>query len=238
MPCHARSRQTSPTACRFWLLLACALPAAGMAQTRDVTGELAVSSDLVERGIVVGRPRPIVQGLLSFYDARGWSVTTALGMQTYGSQSTRAIVRGAYDGVIDNDWQYQASLQYYAYPGDAFFRLYDRAEGTLSASFRDVFTVGLSAFHYVHTRDEISPMRWALDAGARWPLTPRLSLVGSLGVSAVRPRGQYLYGSVGAAWTTGPWRAELNYLASDRWAQRHIMGATPGRWAVTVIRSF
>ncbi|SDK43743.1 hypothetical protein QRO11_10730 [Paracidovorax citrulli] len=238
MPCTARPPQPTHTACGLCLLLACALPVAGTAQTRDVSGELAVSSDLIERGIFVGRPRPIVQGLLSFYDARGWSASAALGMQTYGSRSTRAIVRGAYDGVIDNDWQYQASLQYYAYPGDPFFRLFDRAEATVSTSFRDVFTLGLSAFRYVHTRDEISPMRWALDAGARWPLAPRWSLVGSLGVSAVRPRGQYAYGSVGTTWAAGPWRAELNYLASDRWAQRHIMGASAGRWTVTVIRTF
>ncbi|MDA8456055.1 hypothetical protein M4R22_14895 [Acidovorax sp. GBBC 3334] len=213
-------------------------PAVCGGQTRDVTGELALSSDLTERGIFVGKRQPIVQGLVSVYDARGWSLSSALGMQADGRRTTRAIVRAAYDGVIDNDWQYQTSIQYYAYPGDPVFQLFDRAEAAVGASFRDLVTLGFSTFRYVHTRDEVSPMRWAADIGARWPLSPRFSLTGSLGLSAVRPGGRYAYGGAGMAWHSGHWRAELNYLKSDSYAQRSIRSATTGHWSMTVIRTF
>ncbi|CAM3562583.1 Outer membrane protein beta-barrel domain-containing protein [Paracidovorax anthurii] len=209
-------------------------------QTRDVTGEIAVSTDLTERGVFVGpSKKPIVQGLISLYDASGWSLSSALGMQSDGTRSTRAIVRAAYDGMIDNDWQYQTSVQYYAYPGGAEFRLFDRVEAAVGASFRDLLTASVSTFHYVHTRDEVSPMRWAVDLGARWPLTPHWSATGAIGLSGVRPQGrQYTYGSAGLAWHTGPWRAEFTYLKADGRARRLFTNSTSGHWSLAVIRSF
>lgn len=208
------------------------------AQTRDVTGEIAVSSDLTERGFQTPIKRPIVQGLLTLYDATGWSAGAVLGMQTNGRRYGRAIVRLAYDGVLSNDWQYQAVTQYYAYPDNPTAQLLDRLETALSFSYRDLITAGASVFRYPHTRDAARPMRWAVDLGGRLPIDEQFSLTGTIGLAEVRPQDRYAYGSVGAAWRQGPWRATLSYLATDDRARSVYPGNTAGHWSFMWARSF
>lgn len=220
------------------LICACAWAPNALAQARELSAELALSSELTERGAFVGERKPVLQGAATLYDPSGWSVGLAMGMQEGGSRTSRVIVRTAYDWILTNDWQSQSSLQYYAYPGDRAAQVSDRAEAGLNFGFRDLWVIGVSVFHYPHTRSDIAPLRWTVDVGARWPLSERVSLIATLGHASVQPRGRYSYGSTGLAWHQGTWRIELNYLSADDRARSLLRSATPGHWSAAFTHSF
>ncbi len=208
------------------------------AQAREWSAEVALSSELTERGAFVGERKPVLQGVVTLYDPRGWSAGLALGLQEAGSRTSRVIFRAAQDWVLSNDWQSQASLQYYAYPGDRASRVFDRAEAGLNFGFRDLWVFGVSLYHYPHTRSDSAPLRWTLDVGARWPLGEQFSLTAALGQASVQPRGRYSYGSTGLAWHRQNWRVELSYLSTDRRARSLLTAGTPGHWSAALTHSF
>ena len=101
----APSRPHAAMAC---LALMLAASGSAQAQTRSFSAELAVSSDLTERGAFVGQRRPLVQAAASMYDASGWTLGGALGVPSSGLGDTRLVLRGAFDRPLKNDWQGQA----------------------------------------------------------------------------------------------------------------------------------
>jgi uncharacterized protein (TIGR02001 family) len=222
----------------------CALIGCGMgtsavqAQTSEWSAELALSSELTERGAFVGERKPALQGAVTLYDPRGWSAGVVLGIQQAGSRTSRVIVRAAQDWLLSNDWQSQASLQYYAYPGDRASRIFDRAEAGLSFGFRDLGVLGVSLYHYPHTSSDSTPLRWTVDVGARWPLGEQFSLTTAVGHASVKPRGNYSYSSTGLAWHRQAWRLELSYLSTDRRARSLLTSGTPGHWSAALTHSF
>jgi len=219
-------------------LVACACATNALAQVRALSGELALSSELTERGAFVGERKPFLQGAMTFYDPSGWSAGLAVGLQEDGSRTSRVIARTAYDWMLSNDWQSQAWLQYYAYPGDKASQVFDRAEGGLNVGFRDLLVLGVSAFHYPHTYSDSAPYRWTADVGARWPLGESVSLTAALGHASVKPSGRYSYGSAGLAWRRGAWQLEINYLDTDDRARALLRSSTPGHWSAAVAHSF
>lgn len=219
------------------LLAVCAGTAA--AQTRSLSGELAVSSELTERGAFVGLRRPIAQAAVSLYDATGWSAGGALGVPSTGLRSSRVVLRAAHDRPLADDWQRQVALQYYGYPGGGpAGRGFDRWEAALELRWRDRFMVGATGFHYLHPAPDTPALQWALDAGGRWSLAPRWSVQAALGLARVRNRGSYAYGSLGLAWQAGDWRAEANLLGSSAQARRLMPGSTPGHLSLALTRMF
>ena len=239
----AKALRLSPRASTL-VNLFCALLWAGAwvtevrAQAREWSAELALSSELTERGAFVGERKPVLQGVVTLYDPRGWSAGLALGLQEAGSRTSRVIVRAAQDWALSNDWQSQASLQYYVYPGDRASRVFDRTEAGLNFGFRDLWVLGVSLYHYPHTRSDSAPLRWTLDVGARWPLSEQFSLTAALGQASVQPRGRYSYGSTGLAWHRRDWRAELSYLSTDNRARSLLSTGTPGHWSAALTHSF
>ncbi|MFG6429548.1 hypothetical protein ACG00Y_06480 [Roseateles sp. LYH14W] len=219
------------------MLLLCAGAAA--AQTRSLSAELAVSSELTERGAFVGLRRPIAQAAVSLYDATGWSVGGALGVPSNGLRNARVVLRAAHDRPLAGDWQRQVALQYYGYPGGGpTGRGFDRWEAALELRWRDRFMLGATGFHYLHPAPGTPALQWALDAGGRWSLGPQWSAQAALGLARVRNRGAYAYGSLGLAWQAGDWRAEANLLASSPQARRLMPSSTPGHLSIALTRMF
>ncbi|MFG6441071.1 hypothetical protein [Roseateles sp. LKC17W] len=209
------------------------------AQTRSLSGELAVSSELTERGAFVGLRRPIAQAAVSLYDATGWSVGGALGVPSNGLRNTRVVLRAAHDSPLADDWQRQVALQYYGYPGGSpTGRGFDRWEAALELRWRDRFMVGMTGFHYLHPARDTPALQWALDAGGRWTLTPLWSGQAALGLARVRDRGTYAYASLGLAWQAGDWRAEANLIGTDSQARRLLPSRTPGHLSLVLTRMF
>jgi hypothetical protein len=220
------------------LLLAGAAGAPTQAQTRSLDAELALGSDLTERGAFVGGRGPLVQAAASVYDASGWTLGGAWGLPASGLRNSRVVLRGAWDRRLVGDWQGQASLQYYGYPSSTDGRGFDRFEAGLALSWRDRWALGVTGFHYLHPDPQTAVLDWAIDVGSRWPLAKVWSAQAALGLAQVRQRSAHGYASLGLAWHEGDWRAEVNWLATTPQARRSMPGSTRGHLSAVLTHLF
>lgn len=233
---------------RAFLLFAALAAQPGAAIADDWTATVAVSSQLVDRGIPVSAPGPVAQGAVNAFTSSGWSFGASVSYQTQPiGRFSEALLQGAKAWRIDDDWQVQATALYYRYPNNPAWRAFERVELGGTVIFRDVLTVGLSAAERLHGGG--SP-RAALDVGLRWPLTDHLSLAAGAGVARylVAPyhyydgrrygtgSGHYTYGNAGLAWSDGAWRVELLRVTANRDRRPFEREASP--WLATVARSF
>jgi len=202
-------------------------------------GGIALSSQLVDRGQAITKATPILQGVLSWSTPDGW----ALGLSTSAEARSpgpvvEAMAQVAHYWTLTSDWSMQAGAIYYKYPWRS--RFFDRSEGGLHWTFRDVLTFGVSATHFVHADSERT--RAGADANFHLPLTEELSLSVGAGVakSYFDPYPYYRYGHVGLAWTRGAWRVELDRVAADVKTPRYWRPRSPEAepWVATVLWSF
>lgn len=235
------------------LALCLCLPLCGHAQS-SASGTVAVSSQLVDRGIAVTGQTPVVQGVASLGFPSGWSLGLSASVEArQPDQVAEALAQAARAWSLSADWQMQASLIYYDYPGSRRARRFDRAEAGLSWSWRDVLTVGVSAIYPVG--DARHRPRGAADVAFRWPLPWHLALSAGAGVTqaaylsyhaygsnpvryeAYDRHDTYAYGHLGLLWSRGPWHVELDRIAtSGRQPQRGWPDTAP--WVATVSWSF
>lgn len=213
------------------------------AQSVSTSATVAVSSQLVDRGVAITPSTPILQGAVSWATPSGWSFGLS------GSTRLRApgrvaetLLQVARSWTVTDDWQVQAALLYYRYPPNGPWQPYDRAELAVVGIYRDILTVGVSASQLFHGANR-GP-RGAADIGLRWPVAPHLSVSAGAGIaqSLVRPHypyqgaGQYAYGQLGLVWDNGAWRVELAHIMSDQDTRRGQPGVSP--WTATIARSF
>lgn len=221
------------------MLPLCLLPALPVqAQTRSLSAEWTLGSDMTERGSFVGPRKPVVQAALWLYDASGWSLGGAWAAPPLSPAGSRLLLRSAYERPLAGDWQGQLALQYYAYPWDGEGRRFDRWESSASLSWRDRLVLGLSRFHYLHPGEGKPTLRWALDAGTRCPWGPHSSMQAALGLATLPQQGRYAYASLGATWETGPWRLDATLIGTERAARRLLPTSTPGHLSLSLSRSF
>ncbi|HUB91871.1 MAG TPA: hypothetical protein VMA74_19275 [Dyella sp.] len=249
---------------RFRLLVAL-LPAAIAAtplhaQTNMFSGTVALSSQLVDRGLAITPVTPVLQAAGSWATTDDWVFGLSAGTQARSPRhGSDTLLQVDHYWLLSDDWRMQAGLAYYAYPGNASARAFDRAEASMNWLYRDVLTFGLSAISL--TRGYDHQPRGAADANFRWPLPAHFSLNAGLGVAQPLPAGSYYggssdgawtyfpgygtyrgqrpssyygYGQLGLAWDYGAWRVELDRIATDpsqRW-----MAAAP--WVATIAWSF
>ncbi|HSW04323.1 hypothetical protein [Aquabacterium sp.] len=203
-------------------------------------GELAAATELTDRGLTVGPRKPLVQGQLAAYLAGNWTVSVAASLQGGSTRDSRLLARLGRSWTLSNDWQAEAGLGYYAYPGDPVSRNFDRVEAGASAGFRDLVSLGVTALHYPAWPGRRAGLHWALDLGLRWPLGEAWSLTASLGRADLPQdsRQHYGYGGLGLAWQQGPWRAEVNRLAADAKARYWMGDGAQARWSAMIARNF
>lgn len=223
-----------------------ALCHAGSARAQSSTwgGAVALGSQLVDRGMAVTRPGPVLQGAGTWTSASGWSATVSASAQ---SRSPGGLVETlgqvGHSWTLSGNWQMQATFLYYHYPRHGRARTYDRTEVGVSWIYRDVLTFGLSASHL----DDYGGQRprGAADLGFRWPLVWQLSFTASAGVAQelLPPRGyyyerrnHYYYGHVGLAWANGPWRIDVAHMESNR--DRTYSQPDVSPWTATVSWAF
>ncbi len=210
-----------------WLLAGVALllcSSAASAQPWTLNGEASLASDLTERGISYWPLQAAAQGLLALSDGAHWSATLTLSAPLGHVHDYQAVARfGAYWSANEN-WQLQARLGTYAYPGGGYYRFYDRTELGVGASFRDLWSLDLSAAQLDEGDAHLYP---AIDLGLHWPLTEQWSLAAGLGRAEMFwwPGTWYTYADAGVAWQSGPWRATLRYLHASDSAQLYLQRA-------------
>lgn len=242
------------------LLVGACLAPALHAQSSAFSGAVALSSQLVDRGQAITRTTPILQGAASWTFPAGWSLGLSASTEVRSpGHVVAALAQASRHWSLAGDWQLQAGLLYYRYPGMGRSRGFDRAEATLNWSYRDVLTFGLSAIRVIGTKGHQRP-RGAADISFHWPLARQLFLSAGAGAAqspiapynAYRYGGEYdragphrrvregihTYGHVGLLWSHGPWQVELDRILADpetRW-QWDVMDASP--WVATVSWSF
>ncbi|WP_157006293.1 hypothetical protein [Luteibacter yeojuensis] len=221
-----------------------ALLASLEAHAGDWGGTIAASSQLVDRGVAITPPVPVVQGAVNWVSRNGWSIGASASYQVRDpGRVAEAIAQVARSWSLSDDWQAQASLMDYHYPGgSAGLRSYNRIELGGSLVWRDVLTIGASA---IRLNRWGGGLRGAADVGARWPLGWHLAATGGVGIAQYlaplrqyypsRP-DRYTYGHGGLVWQNGPWRVELIHVFTNRERNRGEQRVSP--WTATVARTF
>jgi hypothetical protein len=231
------------------------LPAMVNAQSR-VDGKIALSSQLVDRGLAITPATPILQGAVSWASSSGWSLGAAGAVET-GSPGTpvMALARVSRAWAPSAEWQAQASLLYYDYRATA---MPDRLDANLYFTYRDLVSFGVSAIRIDNPR---APRRLAgaADATLSWPIARHLSLSAGAGIGQATittygyrrppsPYGaarayrydhvrSYAYGSLGVAWSDGPWRLQVDRNMNSL-GDRRVYGARAPGWVATLSRAF
>lgn len=227
------------------LLVALVSVPPAQAQSSPWQGSVALSSQLVDRGLAIGPDRPTLQGATSWTSADGWTfgAAAAAPLRTPG-RLAEAMVQAARSWRVSGSSQVQASLVYYDYPDLGPSAGYRRAEANLSWIYRDLLVLNVSASRPMGRG--WSRVVGAADADLRWPLAPHLSLVAGLGVAQFEHRYEYHagrlihygYGNVGLAWTHGPVRLEVSRIVT--WNAPYQRPGTGGLqpWLATLAWSF
>lgn len=242
-----------------WLLAVAAqacLPAAVLAQSR-LDGKIALSSQLVDRGLAITPATPILQGAVSWASPAGWSLGVAAAVETRSPGTpVMALGRLARAWAPSAEWQAQASLLYYDYRARG---MPDRVDANVYFTYRDLLSLGVSAIRVDNPR---APRRvtGAADATLNWPVARHLSLSAGAGVgqatittygyrAAPNPPGagrryyrydyvrMYGYGSVGLAWSDGPWRLQVD-RSMNSLGERRVYGAGAPGWVATLSLAF
>src|ERR1700754_1166715 len=201
LPARSRARRG---ACAVALLLGVSWGTAH-AQSSSFGGVVALSNQLVDRGLAVTPKTPVLQGALSWTTPSGWSLGLSASSETRSpGQVVEALAQASYAWSLSADWQMQTGLLYYRYGNDSHWRVYDRVELAANWIYRDVLTLGVSAAQLVHTGGR-GP-RGAADIGFRWPLVWNLSVSAGVGTAQYlippyeRDYPRYQYGHAGLVW--------------------------------------
>lgn len=210
-------------------------PGLALAQPLAWSGELSLGSELSERGVAVWRDQPVAQALVAVSDDALWSVSLAAARPLGDGRGSQFVLRGTAYWTASPDWQLQARLSSYAYPGIGF--QYDHGEATLALAWRDIASIEASVVRMYE-----GDSRWypALDLGLCWPLSAHWALAGGIGRAELPawPGFYYHYIDAGLAWRAGPWRATLQHLRAGDEARRYLGDAAAPRTALTLTRQF
>lgn len=220
------------------MMVGACLPRHVSAQSANFSSTVALSSELVDRGQAITSDTPVVQGAATWTFPQGWSVGVSGSAEVRSpGRAVEALAQVTRYWQFSGNWQMQASLLYYKYPGNTRSGALDRTEAGIHWTYRDVLTAGLSAIYVAGVHNH-GP-RAALDLGVHWPVTGRLYAIAGAGVAQPvvasyyddnyeQPTGYartdfHGYGQVGLMWSDGTRQIELDHLFAD--------GATRGRWS-------
>jgi uncharacterized protein (TIGR02001 family) len=222
------------------------------AQSSPFSGTLALSSQLVDRGLAVTPATPTMQGAVAWSSPSGWSLSLS-GSAELRSPGTLAesMAQVAHSWQLSSDWQMQANLIYYRYDGEAQARVYDRTEAGVTWIYRDILTLNLSAIRVIGPSTQLP--RGAADVDFHWPLAWNFSFSTGAGFaqslsapitySSVagmynHQPSTYAYGHTGLMWEYGHWQIELDRILTSQDARRLGGNLNASPWVATISHSF
>ncbi|AIF46951.1 hypothetical protein HY57_06555 [Dyella japonica A8] len=236
-------------------MAACAcLPWPALAQSGNINGIVALSSQLVDRGLAVTSDTAIVQGAVSWTLPSGWAFGVAASTEVRNATPlAETFAQASHTWRMTPDWQFAATAAYYDYPGRGN-GAFNRAEGGANWIYRDVLTLGIAAM--IPTGGGNHQLRGAADVDFHWPLPWHVSFSAGAGYAQTQvptygtyddeygshryPRGDrvnsYGYGHLGLIWAQGPWRVEVDRVFVDASMREAWLAASP--WVATMSWSF
>ncbi|MGH8214231.1 MAG: hypothetical protein ACREPZ_00805 [Rhodanobacteraceae bacterium] len=215
------------------------------AHAGELSGEVSVTSQLVDRGLAITSPTPALQGAVAWTTTSGWSLGLSGGIELRSPGHLAAgVARVAHAWALSGNWRMQADVVYYHYAGRLDADVYEPGVYWL---YRDVLTFGLSGVHVVGADEH--KLHPAADLNFHWPLAGGFSLSGGLGVAryavpyGLSPHeryhtGYYRYGQAGLLWSHGAWQIEVDRVVVDSGARRYLGGLVASPWLATISRSF
>jgi len=229
-----------------WLALAAGLCHAGTAAS-SWSGAVALGSQLVDRGMAVGPATPTLQGAVYWTPSGEWSLGASAGAEL---RSPGRIVQTSLDAArywpVTQNWRMQASLVYYRYPASAGAWRGARTEAGIGWTYRDILTLGVSAFRV--NGGENHRLHGAADLDLRWPLAGHLAFSAGLGIAKSQAAlygeedyahaGRYYYGHAGLLWSRRRWTVELQRIASGGRAPRPWDVPDVEPWVATLSLAF
>ncbi|CAD0321388.1 TorF family putative porin [Xanthomonas hortorum] len=227
---------------RHCLLLALVISPGAMAA--NVGGAVALTSQLIDRGISIAPNKATLQAAGYWLPSPGWSVSTSVALQSPSlSKPVAVTAQAARAWMLDDRWQMQASLLYYGYPTNQATRTFDRQEASLAWSYRDVLTFSVSVFNF--PRADQSPWNVAIDVTANVPLQNDFSLLVGAGSSrfpamayGAAESGRYQYGQLGLKWSRARWTLKLERIVTSSNTPRLQGGPGETPWLGTVSTTF
>lgn len=228
----------------LWLALALTLGPCSHALADDVGGAVSLSSSLIDRGISIAPDKATLQMAGYWLPSPGWSVSVSGALQSPSLSDPVAVTAQIGRAwMLGDRWQMQASALYYGYPTNQATRTFDRQEGSLAWSYRDVLTFSVSVFNF--PRAEQSPWNVAVDVTANVPLRHDVSLVLGAGSSrfpamayGASEAGRYQYGQVGLRWSRAGWALKLERVITSSNTPRMQGGPGETPWLSSVSKSF
>ncbi|WP_426688567.1 hypothetical protein [Rhodanobacter ginsengiterrae] len=233
------------------MVMAACHPVLLHAQSAKLSSTVALSSQLVDRGLAVTPATLAVQAAVSWVSPTGWSLGLSGGTEVRApGRISQSLLQGSRNWALSSDWQMQAGVLYYRYSSDTRSTAYDRGEATVNWLYRDTLTFGLSAVRIIGSTDHRT--RAAADLDFHWPLTEHVFLSTGAGVAHVPPvryshyrryryhgrEGIYRYGHVGLMWVNGPWRVEFDRVMTDLASRQSTRNMSAQPWMATISRSF
>lgn len=223
-----------------WLLSAVLCPGLP-AMAADLGGTVALSSQLIDRGIAITPRTPVMQG--SVY----WAPTTHWALNLSAAAETRSpgplLASGATASrywTLSDRWQAQAGLAYYRYrysAGSSAWQV-NRTEASLGWTYRETLTLSLSTFR--NPGSGSGRIYGAADVNLRHSLSQHFTLSGGFGIAEIsrfaygeNPDGYYRYGHAGLIWSRGNWSVELNRIATSANTPRPWGGPGVAPWVAT-----
>jgi hypothetical protein len=230
-----------------------AVPCAPLHAQSRFGGNVALASQLVDRGLAITADTPVLQGELFRNSPGGWSFGVAGGAEAASGRPVIALARVSRAWALPGDWMAQAGLLYYDYRGALGGTVPDRVDANLYVTYRDTLTLGLSASHASGRHDQ--RLLGAADLGFRWPLAQHISVSAGAGIAQASigsygPPGYpyrayryehvriYGYGNLGLAWSDGPWRLQVDRTRSSLGARRAYGARSASPWVATLSRAF
>lgn len=240
MPANNRAGRT----CIAAALAACLL-APVPARAGQLSGQVSLASQLVDRGLAITRATPALQGAVAWTTSSGWSLGISGGIELRSPGHLAAgVVHAARAWTLSPNWRVQTDVVYYHYAGRLRANVYEPGVYWL---YRDILTFGVSGVYVAGTDEhELHP---AADLNFHWPLAGGFSFSGGLGIARYavpygrsaydRYRtGYYRYGEAGLLWTHGAWQIEVDRVVVDPGARRYLQSLVASPWLATVSRSF
>ena len=220
---------------------------ASRAEAGTWNGEVALSSQLVDRGMAVTAPTPTLQGALYWTPSPGWSLGLSGGAEMRSpGRLVQAIAEASHYWAISTDWQMQADLLYYSRPSGEGRRHPGRMEAMVGWTYRDALAFNLSAFRATSGRNR----QWhgAADLDLHWPLAKHFALSVGVGI-AQSPAAfygrydyghanHYSYGQAGLLWSRAPWNIEIDRVATSAGAAHPPGSPGTSPWMATISLAF